>query len=71
MILQSFLTLHIFPEDEPNFEGVSEHVEDSHHQELVAISAWLKKPEVINSFRCSEIKESGHAYSRYNSPLLS
>lgn len=34
------------------FHGVTENVEDVQHQDLIAISTWLKKTEVINSFRC-------------------
>ncbi|EFX89462.1 hypothetical protein DAPPUDRAFT_40846, partial [Daphnia pulex] len=38
---------------------------DAPNQELVAISSWLKRPDVINSFRCHEVKESGHAFPSY------
>jgi len=53
-------------DDDSMFEGVSERLEDTgSHDELVAISTWLKKPEVINSFRCHEVKQNGHTYSSY------
>nr|CAG4648572.1 EOG090X03TX [Polyphemus pediculus] len=48
-----------------SLEGVSEKEGDTPNQELVAISSWLNKPDVINSFRCHEVKESGHAFSSY------
>lgn len=51
--------------DDPSFEGSSEREADAPNQELVAISSWLKRPDVINSFRCHEVKESGHAFPSY------
>nr|CAG4641587.1 EOG090X03TX [Eurycercus lamellatus] len=51
--------------DESSLEKVSEREADAPHQELVAISAWLNRPDVINSFHCHEVKESGHAFPSY------
>lgn len=53
-----------YKKDDPSFEGSSEREADAPNQELVAISSWLKRPDVINSFRCHEVKESGHAFPR-------
>jgi len=48
-----------------SFEGAAEKEADTPHQELVAISSWLNKPDVISSFHCHEVKESGHAFPSY------
>ena len=51
--------------DNVSMEDASESEADAPHQELVAISSWLKRPDVINSFHCHEVKESGHAFPSY------
>ena len=50
--------------DSASLEGAAEREADAPHQEMVAISSWLNKPDVISSFRCHEVKESGHAFPR-------
>lgn len=64
-LLLSIFHLSKFSLDEPSFEGTAEREADFPNQELVAISSWLKRPDVINSFHCHEVKESGHAYPRF------
>ncbi|GAB6027407.1 hypothetical protein CHUAL_001678 [Chamberlinius hualienensis] len=44
--------------DEPG--GVSTDEED--HQEIVSLSTWLKKPDVLSSFKCKEVKRNGHVH---------
>lgn len=32
--------------------------------ETVSLSAWLKKPEIVASFKCQEVNLSGYVYER-------
>ncbi len=59
-----FLIILNYSIDNASLEDASEREADAPHQELVAISSWLKRPDVINSFHCHEVKESGHAFPR-------
>jgi len=38
--------------------------EEEEGQEVVAISTWLSKPDVIEAFRCHEVKVNGYMYPR-------
>lgn len=44
--------------------------EDLTTLETVSLSAWLKKPEVVASFKCQEVNLSGYVYERYLSVEL-
>lgn len=45
-------------------DGVAEREEVEAHQEIVDISIWLKKPDVLKWFACHEVTESNHKYPR-------
>jgi hypothetical protein len=38
--------------------------EEEEGQEIVAISTWLRKPDVIAAFKCHEVKVNGYMYDR-------
>ena len=38
--------------------------EDESRKEAVNVTTWTKRTDVIATFPCSEITESGHMYSR-------
>jgi hypothetical protein len=38
--------------------------EEEEGEEVVAISTWLSKPDVIQAFRCHEVKVNGYMYAR-------
>uniref|UniRef100_A0A1B6DC88 TBC1 domain family member 23 n=1 Tax=Clastoptera arizonana TaxID=38151 RepID=A0A1B6DC88_9HEMI len=52
-------------QDPQDFEDNQE-IEDVGSLEVVCLSAWLKKPDVIACFKCQEVKLSGYMYDRYN-----
>nr|CAD7259186.1 unnamed protein product [Timema shepardi] len=39
--------------------------EEDEHQEVVSISTWLGKPEVVMSFNCHEVKVNGYMYDSH------
>nr|CAD7446294.1 unnamed protein product [Timema bartmani] len=39
--------------------------EEDEHQEVVSISTWLNKPEVVKSFKCHEVKVNGYMYDSH------
>jgi hypothetical protein len=39
-------------------------LEEEEGQEVVAISTWLRKPDVIEAFKCHEVKVNGYMYAR-------
>jgi hypothetical protein len=41
-----------------------EEEEEEEEQEVVAISTWLRKPDVIEAFKCHEVKVNGYMYAR-------
>lgn len=48
-------------EQDPDMAGrLSPEKEES--QDVVSLSVWLKKPEVIESFKCHEVKVNGHMF---------
>lgn len=57
--------ISLFSEDDTTYEGALENEADAPQHELMPISSMLKRPDVISSFRCHELKESGHAFPRY------
>jgi len=64
ILLYTIFNFFNYSIDNASLEDASEREADAPHQELVAISSWLKRPDVINSFHCHEVKESGHAFPR-------
>jgi hypothetical protein len=38
--------------------------EEEAGQEIVAISTWMRKPDVIAAFECLEVKVNGYMYNR-------
>ncbi|XP_047119746.1 TBC1 domain family member 23 [Schistocerca piceifrons] len=53
-------------DDEQDGEGTAEvYSEDVEEQDVVSISTWLKKPEVIESFKCHEVKVNGYMYESH------
>jgi TBC1 domain family member 23 C-terminal len=39
-------------------------LEDDAEQEVVSVQTWLKKPDVVKSFKCHEVKMNGYMYER-------
>jgi len=39
-------------------------LEEEEGQEVVTISTWLNKPDVIKAFKCHEVKVNGYMYDR-------
>ena len=37
---------------------------DEERKEIVNTDTWKKKPDVIITYECQEVKESGHTYPR-------
>ncbi|XP_046664875.1 TBC1 domain family member 23 [Homalodisca vitripennis] len=51
--------------DTPDIETDSNMFKDLVPLETVSLSAWLKKPEVVASFRCEEVNLSGYIYESH------
>ncbi|KAG1659207.1 TBC1 domain family member 23 [Nymphon striatum] len=47
------------PEDDDNYQLM-----DEESAEIINISIWLKKPDVVDSFQCHEVKKNGYMYLR-------
>ena len=44
-------------------EGSGDLSEDE-HKETVSLDTWLKKPDVVYSCQCKEVKSNGYTYPR-------
>ncbi|XP_059470261.1 TBC1 domain family member 23 isoform X2 [Neocloeon triangulifer] len=56
----------VFSIDDEDGDASSIHsLEDEGDQEVVAIQTWLKKPDVVKSFKCHEVKMNGYMYESY------
>ncbi|XP_054261795.1 TBC1 domain family member 23 isoform X2 [Macrosteles quadrilineatus] len=51
--------------DTPDIETENHVLEDMATLETVSLSAWLKKPEVVASFKCQEVNLSGYMYESH------
>lgn len=49
-------------EDDDGEGGVSFDGRENERLEVVKISQWLKKPDVVSSFSCQEVRENGYMY---------
>lgn len=52
-------------QDPPDLDGDTQELEDIGTLETVSLSAWLKKPDVVASFKCQEVKVNGFMYDSY------
>ncbi|XP_065342943.1 TBC1 domain family member 23 isoform X2 [Cloeon dipterum] len=48
-----------------NYASSLHSLEDEADQEVVSIQTWLKKPDVVKSFKCHEVKMNGYMYESY------